>query len=461
MKEIQCDVAVIGAGTAGMTAYRTAKRAGKRTLMIESGPYGTMCARVGCMPSKLLIAAADASHHARHTAPFGVYVDGNIRIEGKELMDRVRRERDRFVQFVVDDVEGFDAQDKVRGHARFVSEHVLEVDDHTRITAGHVIIATGSTPVRPKELEPLGALLISNEEVFDWTDLPESVLVVGTGVIGLELGQALARVGVKVSIINRSQSLAGLSDPEVREAGRAIFSQELDIRADVAVLGSEVVNGKARVRLQVDGKERVEDYDYVLGAAGRRPQLDNLGLDNTPAQWDSKGRVVYDPVSLQLKGTSIYLAGDVNQRAPILHEAADDGRLAALQAISNGQDEPMARRARMAVVFSDPQVAVVGTPFKSLPEGAVTGSVNFGNQGRARVMLINRGLLHVYADKNGKFLGAEMVGPQAEHIAHLLAWSLQMGLTLDQMLAMPFYHPVLEEGLRTALRQAQSALRGK
>ena len=156
MKEIQCDVAVIGAGTAGMTAYRTAKRAGKRTLMIESGPYGTMCARVGCMPSKLLIAAADAAHHARHTAPFGVHVDGNIRIEGKEVMDRVRRERDRFVQFVVDDVEGFDAEDKVRGHARFVSEHVLEVDDHTRITAEHVIIATGSTPVRPKELEPLG-----------------------------------------------------------------------------------------------------------------------------------------------------------------------------------------------------------------------------------------------------------------------------------------------------------------
>ncbi|MBX7021398.1 FAD-binding protein, partial [Providencia rettgeri] len=167
MKEIQCDVAVIGAGTAGMTAYRTAKRAGKRVLMIESGPYGTMCARVGCMPSKLLIAAADAAHHARHTAPFGVHVDGAIRIDGKEVMDRVRRERDRFVGFVVEDVNGFDEKDKIRGHARFLSEHVLQVDEHTRITAGSVIVATGSTPVRPKELEPLGALLISNEDVFD------------------------------------------------------------------------------------------------------------------------------------------------------------------------------------------------------------------------------------------------------------------------------------------------------
>lgn len=459
MKEIQCDVAIIGAGTAGMTAYRTAKRSGQTAVLIESGPYGTMCARVGCMPSKLLIAAADAAHHARHTAPFGVHVDGRIRVDGVEVMERVRRERDRFVQFVVDDVEGFDAQDKVRGRAHFVSDHVLEVDDHTRITASHIIVATGSEPVHPKELESLGSLLIDNEDVFYWNDLPRRVLVIGAGVIGLELGQALARLDVDVSIIARSQSLAGLSDPQVRAAARAIWSQDLNLRADVTVLGGEVVDGKARVHLQIDGQEVVEDYDCVLAAAGRRPQLDGLGLENTGAQWDDKGRPVYDKATLRLKGTSIYLAGDVNQRAPILHEAADDGRLAALQAASNGAQAPAARRAPMAVMFTDPQVAVIGTPFKNLPQGAVAGAVNFANQGRARVMLRNQGLLHVYADRNGRFLGAEMVGPDAEHIGHLLAWSLQMELSLDQMLAMPFYHPVLQEGLRTALRQAQSALK--
>lgn len=459
MKEIQCDVAIIGAGTAGMTAYRTAKRSGQTAVLIESGPYGTMCARVGCMPSKLLIAAADAAHHARHTAPFGVHLDGQVRVDGVEVMARVRRERDRFVQFVVDDVDGFDAQDKVRGRARFVSDQVLQVDDHTRITASHIIVATGSEPVRPKELDSLGSLLIDNEDVFYWNDLPERVLVIGAGVIGLELGQALARLDVDVAIIARSQSLAGLSDPQVRAAARAIWNRELNLRADVTVLGGEVVDGKAQVRLQIDGQEVVEEYDCVLAAAGRRPQLDGLGLENTGAQWDEKGRPVYDKATLRLKGTSIYLAGDVNQRAPILHEAADDGRLAALQAVSDGAQEPVARRAPMAVMFTDPQVAVIGTPFKNLPQGAVVGAVNFANQGRARVMLRNQGLLHVYADRDGQFLGAEMVGPDAEHIGHLLAWSLQMGLSVDQMLAMPFYHPVLQEGLRTALRQAQSALK--
>ena len=461
MKEIQCDVAVVGAGTAGMTAYRTAKRAGQRTVLIESGPYGTMCARVGCMPSKLLIAAADAAHDARRTAPFGVHVDGPVRVDGAQVMERVRRERDRFVQFVVDDVEGFDAQDKLRGRARFVSDHVLEVDDHTRVTARRIIVAAGSEPVRPKELEALGSLLISNEDVFYWNDLPRRVLVIGAGVIGLELGQALARLDVDVAIVARSQSLAGLSDPQVREAARAIWTRELNLRADVTVLGGEAVDGKARVRLQVEGREVVEEYDCVLAAAGRRPQLQGLGLENTGAQWDEKGRPVYDQATLQLKGTPIYLAGDVNQRAPILHEAADDGRLAALQAAGSGDAAPGPRRAPMAVMFTDPQVAVIGTPFKALPEGAVVGAVSFANQGRARVMLRNQGLLHVYADREGRFLGAEMVGPDAEHIGHLLAWSLQMGLSLDQMLAMPFYHPVLQEGLRTALRQAQSALKAQ
>src|SRR5699024_8912242 len=112
---INVDVAIIGAGTAGMTAYRAAKRAGKRVVLIEDGPYGTMCARVGCMPSKLLIAAADHAHSARCSAPFGVYTD-TPKIDGQAVMQRVRDERDRFVSFVVADVEGFDAADKIRGH---------------------------------------------------------------------------------------------------------------------------------------------------------------------------------------------------------------------------------------------------------------------------------------------------------------------------------------------------------
>src|SRR5690349_23516442 len=138
------DVAVIGAGTAGLAAYRAAKTAGASVVLIEGGVHGTTCARVGCMPSKLLIAAAEAVHAAQHSSGFGVHLDGSIRIEGTEVMARVRSERDRFVGFVLRDVERIPDSDHVRGNARFESDHTLVIDERQRITGKSIVIATGS-----------------------------------------------------------------------------------------------------------------------------------------------------------------------------------------------------------------------------------------------------------------------------------------------------------------------------
>lgn len=129
------DVAVIGAGTAGLAAYRAAKNAGASVVLIEGGPYGTTCARVGCMPSKLLIAAAEAVHHAELAPGFGVHLDGKLRVEGREVMARVRSERDRFVGFVLRDIDRIPASDRVRGHARFENDQTLVMDDGARISA--------------------------------------------------------------------------------------------------------------------------------------------------------------------------------------------------------------------------------------------------------------------------------------------------------------------------------------
>jgi dihydrolipoamide dehydrogenase len=145
---------------------------------------------------------------------------------------------------------------------------------------------------------------------------------------------------------------------------------------------------------------------------------------------------------------------------PILHEAADEGRIAGENAARYPDVRRGLRRAGLGVVFVDPQIAIVGGGYVSIRDIAhVTGEVSFEDQGRSRVMLRNQGLLHVYAEVGtGLFLGAEMIGPDAEHIGHLLAWALQMNMTVAQMLDMPFYHPVVEEGLRTALRDAQAKL---
>ncbi|MEB2400954.1 MAG: dihydrolipoyl dehydrogenase [Alcaligenaceae bacterium] len=461
MKRIETDVAVIGAGTAGLTAYRAVKSAGLEAVLIEGGPYGTTCARVGCMPSKLLIASAEAAHGAAAAADFGVRIDGAIRIDGRAIMARVKRERDRFVGFVLESVDQIPDADKVRGHAKFLSSTELQVDDHTVVHAGRTVIATGSSPVVPKEYEAIGDRAIVNDDVFAWDDLPRSVLVVGTGVIGLELGQALSRLGVRTRIIGRGDGLAGLSDPVVRDSLRAALQAELSLQLNSTVLGLRRIGDEVEVRHVEDGRpERTERFDYVLLATGRAPNLD-LDLGKAGAKLDAGGMPVYDRETLQLAGLPIFIAGDVNGMAPLLHEAADDGHIAGGNAAAYPDARPGKRRAPMAVVFSDPQVAAVGLRFRDLPQhGVAIGEVDFKSQGRSRIMLKNRGRLRVYASHaDGRLLGAEMAGPAMEHVAHLLAWAVQKKLTVPEMLAMPFYHPVVEEGLRTALRHAAMELK--
>ncbi|MCW3478868.1 dihydrolipoyl dehydrogenase [Neisseriaceae bacterium JH1-16] len=460
MKQLHVDIAVIGAGTAGLAAYRAAKAAGKTAIVIEGGAYGTTCARVGCMPSKLLIAAADAAHELRHTAPFGVHVDGEIRIDGREVMDRVRSERDRFVGFVVRGVDGIPDEDKLVGYARFVDNTLLEVGD-TQVHASRVVIATGSSPVIPGPFKALGDRLIVNDDVFSWETLPESVAVFGPGVIGLELGQALSRLGVRVKVFGVRGGVGPLSDPAVRDAARTAFQQDFYLAPDAEVKEMRREGDQAVLRfVNLAGEEVTESFDYVLAATGRSPNVQNLGLENTSLERDARGVPLFDPDTLQCGHSPIFIAGDANNVLPLLHEAADEGKAAGENAALYPNVRPLNRRAPIAVVFSDPQIMMVGQRFADLDaDQIVVGEVSFEDQGRSRVMLKNKGLLHVYADKaTGRFVGAEMVGPRAEHIAHLLAWSYQSQLTVAAMLAMPFYHPVVEEGLRTALRDAAAKL---
>ena len=221
METSKVDVAVIGAGSAGLTARREAEKHGASVALIESGPYGTMCARVGCMPSKLLIAAAEVAQEIERAPLFGIEA-GSPRIDGPAVLARVRRERDRFVGFVVEDTEALPPEQRVRGRARFVGPTALQVDDHTRVEARAVVVASGSSPVIPPELEKVREHVITNEDLFELPDLPESVAVVGVGIIGLELGQALHRLGVRVRLFGRSR-IGPSTDPEVQPVALAVI----------------------------------------------------------------------------------------------------------------------------------------------------------------------------------------------------------------------------------------------
>lgn len=460
---VETDVAIIGAGTAGMSAYRAALEHTPRVLLIESGVYGTTCARVGCMPSKLLIAAADAAHMMAIAPQFGVSAS-SVKVDGRAVMARVRSERDRFVGFVVDTVEHWPAEHRMLGHARFIDQHTLQVGD-TQVRAQRIVIATGSRPAVPEAWrQALGDRLIINDDVFDWEDLPRSVAVVGPGVIGLELAQALHRLGVRVRLYGRSARVGPLTDPELLALSLEVFTHELPLSVDLAHIEPRREGDRVIVRTSNRaGDVHEEAFEWLLAATGRTPNVDQLGLENTGMPRDARGIPIHDRQTGQVAGLPIFVAGDVNEDRPLLHEAADEGRIAGGNAGLYPDVRWRPRRAPLAVVFSEPQIALAGASHAELRSAGIdfeVGRVSFSDQGRSRVMGRNQGALHVYGEAGtGRFLGAEMLGPAAEHLGHLLAWSVQRGDTVQQMLDSPFYHPVVEEGLRTALRQLQTALR--
>jgi len=463
----QTDVAIIGAGTAGMAAYRAALRHTESVVLIESHVYGTTCARVGCMPSKLLIAAADVVHTARHASRFGVNLP-HIHIDGRAVMARVRSERDRFVGFVLDTVEQWPAAQRWQGHARFVDTHTLAVDGPVgtrHLQAGRIVIATGSRPaVPPAWRATLGERLIVNDDVFSWTDLPASVAVVGAGVVGLELAQALHRLGVRVRLFGRGSRIGPLTHPALQALAREVFGGELPLTLEVQDLQPRREGDAVVLRsVLTDGTVHEERFEWLLAATGRRPNVDRLGLEHTALPLDPHGVPVYDRRTGQVGSSAVFMAGDAADDRPLLHEAADEGRIAGDNAGRWPDLRLRPRRAPLAVVFSEPQMALVGATHAELLASGTEfeiGDVSFADQGRSRVMGRNQGALQVYAERgSGRLLGAELIGPAAEHLGHLLAWSVQRGDTVQQMLDSPFYHPVVEEGLRTALRDAQRALK--
>jgi dihydrolipoamide dehydrogenase len=456
------DVAIIGAGTAGMGAYREVTKQTDNVVIIEGAEYGTTCARVGCMPSKLLIAAAEAAYFGQHTQPFGVTYEAP-NIDGKAVMARIKSERDRFVGFVLEDVEGWNESHRIRAFAKFKDDHTLELSDGQIIQADRIVIATGSSTFVPPPFKAFGDRLIINDDVFEWDDLPESVVVFGAGVIGLEIGQALSRLGVRVSLFGRDYSVGPLSDDVVRYKAREIFMDEFDFHPHGDVTRMENTGAAVEIDYEENGETKTKSFEYALVATGRRPNVDKLGLENTSVKLNQRGVPHFVLATGQTSVGHIFIAGDAANKIPLLHEAADEGKIAGFNAARYPEIRAFVKSSPIAVMFSDPQIMMVGESYKQLEDrGAdfAIGMVDFKGQGRSRVMLINNGILRVYGEKGtGRFLGAEMIGPRAEHIAHLLAWAHQSGLTINEMLDRPFYHPVVEEGVRTALRDLNHALK--
>lgn len=442
----QVDVAIVGAGTAGLAALREVRKRTDSFVLINAGPYGTTCARVGCMPSKTLIAAANAFHARTRLDEFGIRGGDGLEADILAVLHRVRALRDHFVSGVLKATENLGPRN-IAAHARLDGPNRLIAGDQI-IKARQIVLAPGSSPIVPEPWRAFGERIITSDTLFEQQDLPRRIGVIGLGAIGVEIAQALARLGLEVHGFDGGGQIAGISDERTAQVAKDLLGQEFAID-----LGAKVELGEADGGLEMrwDGGSVV--VDKVIAAVGRRPNVIGLGLETLGVPLDKKGMPEVDPETMRIGSTSVLLAGDADGHKPLLHEGADDGHIAGLNATSESPIR-LSRRTPLSVVFSDPQIAAVGQRASELdPATTLFGEVSFAAQGRARTMLENHGLLRVYASRaDGRLLGAEMVAPAAEHMGHLLALAIGQKLTVHDLLRMPFYHPTLEEGLRTALR---------
>lgn len=444
-------VAIIGAGSGGLSAFGEVRKQTDDLVVINYGPHGTTCARVGCMPSKVMIQVANDFYRRHKMVNEGIHGTEHLTINTREAMQFVRKLRDRFVRGVMGTIEAIGDRN-IDGFAKFIDANTLEVNGQ-KIIAEKIVIATGTTPIIRDEWKEFSDLLLTSDTIFEVEDLPKSIAVFGTGVIGLELGQAMHRMGLQTHILGRSHRVSGLTDPEINNYAIKALQAELPL--------DFVEHNKLSFKRTEDGKVEVAFADKkivvekILAAIGRRLNTKGLGLENIGVELDENGLPPFDRNTMQVGNLPVFIAGDITNELPLLHEASDEGKIAGYNSIRNSMTK-FRRSTPLLVTFADPEIAMIGKTHKELLDEGIsfeTGEVTFEGQGRSIVMQKECGLLHVYGEKStGKLLGAEMIGPHAEHLAHLLAWSVDQGLTVFDVLKFPFYHPVVEEGLRTSLR---------
>ena len=453
------DVAILGAGSAGLFVLSQVKRETDNYVLINGGELGTTCARVGCMPSKVLIQVAEDFHRKSIFDREGIDGAEELSIDVPASMEHVQDLRDVFVDKTLSVTDALDEKHLIDGYAKFVANDTIEVNGE-QIQAKSIVIATGSTPVVPSAWQGLADGVLTTDDFFELEDLPASMAVIGLGSIGLEIGQALQRLGVNVTGVDQLNNIARLEDEKINDMAVTVVSREFPLWLGRPA-SLEAVDGG----IQVSAGENQVVVDKVLASLGRKPNLENLNLAVTDVVLDENGIPTFDPLTMQIGDLPIFIAGDVNADRPILHEAGHEGRVAGYNAMRKAVSEPaekFKRKISFGITFCDPNIATVGAQLDEIElNEIVIGEIQFAPVGRALIIGKNRGLLRLYVQKSdGLLLGAAMCCVKAENLAHLISWSIQQGMTVFDMLKMPFYHPVIEEALQAALYNALSQLDG-
>lgn len=455
------DIIIIGAGTAGISAYKEAIKYTSNILIINKGPWDTTCVRVGCMPSKVLISTANRMYDIQNAKEVALEVKAEI--DTRQVMQHVRNLRDRFARATLKDVESWETAHKIDGEAKFVNANTVEVDGK-HYQSKSFILAVGSTPTYNQDWKnKIGNKLITSDEVFELETLPKSIAVIGSGVIAIELAQAMHRLGVNTTVFARSKKVGVLSSPNLQEIAQAELSKELNIKFEVLPDSIQDIKNGVEISFIENNESKSIQVDYILNATGRATHLSTLSLENIDQSFSDLKQLAVHPTTKQLADFPIFIIGDAFTQTPLQHEAANEGRNVVSSCLNFPNIHNLNNLSPLGIVFCSPEMGIAGQNFATLSKSDtafVTGFASYEKQGRALVLGKNKGAVEVYVDQqNRKLLGAELFVESAEHMTHLLSWIIAEQLTIDEILAKPFYHPTLEEGLRTALKHARRQLK--
>jgi pyruvate/2-oxoglutarate dehydrogenase complex dihydrolipoamide dehydrogenase (E3) component len=446
-KQFDYDVAILGGGSAGYAAARTAVAAGLRTVVIESGAeVGGLCILRGCMPTKALLYAAEVMQHARHVEPWGIRTE-HVGFDFTKVMAR----KDAFIaDLAIDRRKELASGDFmfIRGQASFLDPHTLAVTDHGTLSAGHVVIATGSS-VAPSSLPGLHAAgFLTSDDALKLTELPESLVVLGGGAVAVEFAQFFARFGVHVTILQRGDHLLSKFDTDAATEIERIFRRDgVDIFTHVELIDARSVGRQKTVSFRHHEETRSVTAEAILLALGREPNTATLDLSKAGVATE-RGRILANPF-MQTSAPHIYTAGDCTGPSDVVHLAVQQGEIAVHNIAHPDALRSCDERLLLAVIFIEPQVACVGLTEKLATSRNVpylAAAHPFSELGKSIIMGATDGYVKLLAaPDSGEILGAACIGPYGGELIHEIVVAMAKRMTVHELAVLPHYHPTLAE----------------
>ena len=453
------DVLVLGGGTAGTAAAKAAASAGAKVAMFNAGELGGLCILRGCMPTKTMLHAAHLVHEAEHHQTPGIgHAIPSIDFTAVMANKDAKVERFKNAKILGIEAGGYEVID---AYARFAGPDTVEAGgEDYRFTKG-AVLATGSVPTIPPIPGIERVAVWDSDDVMALTDVPDSVIVMGSGAIGLELALFLARMGSRVTQVSRSPILGKL-DPVLTEEMEHIIATEpnLDLVSRFKATGIDEHDGEVHLHLETEEGPRTLSAAHFVAATGRHVKLEGMGLEAAGVEHE-RGRVVHD-ACMRTSNPNIFVAGDATGHLQLLHVANWEGESAGLGAARAPGEHPVERRLRMGVVFTDPPLSIVGMTEAEASEAGLpvaTAQARFAETGRAITMDVQHGIWKLVAHKEtGEILGSQILGPRADDIGHVISTVLYYHGTVNDLLKMPWYHPTVTEVLLSLARELSQKL---